>query len=112
MPRLILVAALVCAASPASAQTTSAPRWARVAFFDVGRVTSESQAGKAAPATLAALRNKREAEADERAKALRAEQLKLEGTEDCAAGAGEGGAGEADRQVSAGSTAVSGGRAR
>jgi Skp family chaperone for outer membrane proteins len=51
-----------------------------VAFFDVGRVTSESQAGKAALATLAALRSKREAEADERAKALREEQQKLEST--------------------------------
>lgn len=89
MSRLILVALLACAAAPASAQTLSAtfppqppapevPRWARVAFFDVGRVTSESQAGKAALATLAALRRKREAEAEERAKALRLEQQKLE----------------------------------
>jgi outer membrane protein len=89
MPRLILAAVFVCAAVPVSAQTLSAtfapqaaaseaPRWARVAFFDVGRVTSESQAGKAAMATLAALRSKREAEAEERAKALRLEQQKLE----------------------------------
>lgn len=89
MPRLILVAVLVCAAAPAGAQAVSAtlapqapapevPRWARVAFFDVGRVTSESQAGKAALATIAALRTKREAEAGERARALRAEQQKLE----------------------------------
>jgi len=91
MPRLILVAVLVSAAVPASGQTISAtfapqapasegPRWARVAFFDAGRVTTESQAGKAALATLAALRKKREAEADERARALRAEQQKLEST--------------------------------
>jgi outer membrane protein len=89
MPRLILAAIIACAAAPASAQTISAtlgpqpaapevPRWARVAFFDVGRVTSESQAGKAALATIAALRSKREAEAGERAKALRQEQQKLE----------------------------------
>ena len=91
MPRWILAAVLTCAATPANAQTLSAmfapqaaasdaPRWARVAFFDVGRVTNESQTGKAALATLAALRNKREAEADERARVLRLEQQKLEGS--------------------------------
>ena len=88
MPLFILVAVLTGLAAPAGAQTVSAmfppqaatsevPRWARVAFFDVGRVTSESQVGKAALATLTALRSKREAEADERAKTLRQEQQKL-----------------------------------
>jgi Skp family chaperone for outer membrane proteins len=91
MQRLVVNVALllVSAAVPAGAQDLSlafsgtaqkgeTPRWARVAFFDVGRVTSESQVGKAALATLAALRDKRSAEADQKAKALRAEQQKLE----------------------------------
>jgi Skp family chaperone for outer membrane proteins len=66
-------------ASPLTPQgTPQVPKWARVAFFNVGRVMAESTEAKAGLVKLESLRTKRASEADQKAKAIESAQQSLQ----------------------------------
>lgn len=92
MRRLFIfaVTALTLSSSIAGAQTFAPPpqtgsqpaaplpKWARVAFFNVDRVMTESAVGKAGLVQLETLRTRRASEADSKAKTLQAAQQSLQ----------------------------------
>lgn len=90
MRSLLCALVLVFPASRAPAQTAVAfgapsqpeapARWARVAFFDMDRVTLESATAKDAMSALQALREKRSKEAESRSRAIEEQQRKLTNT--------------------------------